>query len=444
MYDQDTNTYELEYDKPLVLLLGNIAREGILSLLQASDRQYKQKILKSKPENWQSIIDYFNNFDVRSVLVKLDKYAISAIASDQYKSFSEILFRKIAQTSNMVFVYEDLLAGKIEKGVWAKYYRQPNEEELSSVLNFLENLDLELIPYSRNAQITVLAESFLTDTEENLLFRLYVPTGRMWSSETDTLLKLFRDYLSSIGQLKVRLDQQQTDKGSIYEFHSDQPKDGNDLTKEFSEFTHFLDLCVNDQTVAESVLSAKNIDQKKIAGILSRYGKEARRLHVDIKQEREIKILNIKHRLESELIDNLPGNIDWNAIGLIVESTVPSPIGSNFALISPLSKYNSNLTINVNPQTIGTVHGIVAQEINGNQNLGTHGQELLELVQKYGEEKSVELTSAVYEIEDNTAPKASRLKANQKIKSFLYAVGRKSGDIAVGLLQSYIEKQIGL
>ena len=127
----------------------------------------------------------------------------------------------------------------------------------------LENLDLELVPYSRNAQVTVLAESFLTDTEENLLFRLYVPTGRMWSNETDTLLKLFREYLSTIGQLTVRLDQQQTDKGTIYEFHSDQPKEGNDLTKEFSEFTHFLDLCVSDQNVAESILSDKNIEKER-------------------------------------------------------------------------------------------------------------------------------------------------------------------------------------
>ena len=39
MYDPDTDTYELEQDKPLVLLLGNIAHEGVTSMLRASERQ---------------------------------------------------------------------------------------------------------------------------------------------------------------------------------------------------------------------------------------------------------------------------------------------------------------------------------------------------------------------------------------------------------------------
>ena len=447
MYNPETNSYELEEDKPLVLLLGNIAREGILSKLQASERQYKRKNLNSSPENWKSIIDYFNHYDISCVLVKLDSYSICAIASEEYEDISKRLLNKISEKRNMVFVYEDLLAGKIETGEWAKYVNQPSEEELNIALHILEKHDLDLIPYSRNAQITFLAESFLTDTEANLMFRLYVPTGKMWSNETNTLLKLFREYLSNVAQIKVRLDQQQTDKGSIYEFHcdqSDQPRERKDLTNEFSEFTHFLDLCVSNQDLAESVLASKNIDAKQISTILSRYSKEAKRLHIDIKHDRETRLLNIRHRLESELTDSFPGDIDWNAIKLLAESAVPSINDSSFSLIKSLSESTRNITINLHSQTIDTVNGIVAQEIYGNQNIGVQGQELLELIQKYGESKKDELTSAVYEIEDMSAPKEDRLIASQKIKGFLLAIGRTGKEIAVGILQTYIEKQIGL
>ncbi len=444
MYNPQTESYELENDKPLVLLLGNIAREGILSKLQTSERQYKQKMLQSKPENWESIVDYFNHYEVSCVLAKLDNFAIHAIASNAYKEISNKLLSKISEKPNMVFVYEDILKGKLEEGEWTKYFKQPTKEELLKALDILQSYNLDLVPYARNAQITFLAESFLADTDANLMFRLYVPTGKLWSNETDTLLKLFREYLSNVTPIKVRLDQKQTDNGSIYEFHCEQPNDRKDLTTEFDEFTHFLDLCVSDQELAETLLASKDIDAKKISTILTRYSKEAKRLHLDIKHDREQKILNIRQRLESELTDNIPGDVDWETINLLVESSVPSLNNTHFSLISSASHSPSNITINVNPQIIDTVNGVVAKEINGNQNIGVQGQELFELIKKYGESKRDELTAAVYEIEDESIPKDNRLRASQKIKGFLHTIARKGTDIAVGVLQTYIEKQIGL
>jgi hypothetical protein len=454
MYDPDSDPFELQQDEPLVLLLGNIAHEGVLSMLQASDRQYKQKLLNSKPKNWQNIVEYFDDFEVQSVLIKLDPQIISLLASEDYQEVSNKLLQKISQKPNIVFVYEDLLFSEFDSDEWTQLRWKPSKEDLKKVLSTIESFDLNLMPYKRNAQVTVLAESFLQDTEKNLLFRLYVPCNRMWSNETDRLLQLFREYLSDIGHISVRLDQQRTGKGTIYEFHGDEPKGEYGLSEEFSKFTHFLDYCISDQSAAEVILTNKSVDRERISEILARYSKEAKRLHVDLKHDRERKILGIQQRLESELIDEIPEDIDWTAVSRLVEYTVPLISGSNSSLRIGYSSHSlashnkASVTINLNPQIVGTVNGVVAQEINGNQNLGVYGEELLELVQKYGEARANDLATAVYEIEDESVPKPERLKASQKLKKFLTNVARTGkdlgGKIAVDLLQKYIEKQLGL
>jgi hypothetical protein len=102
------------------------------------------------------------------------------------------------------------------------------------------------MPYKRNAEVTIMAETFVADIDKHLVFRLYVPSGRMWSSESDKLLHLFREYLARVKNISVRLDQCRTDKGVIYEIHSEDIGAGKSLGKEYSEFTQFLDMCASD------------------------------------------------------------------------------------------------------------------------------------------------------------------------------------------------------
>lgn len=452
MFDSDDSIFDLDKDKPLVLLL-SLDHISITGLLKAYDRQYKIKRLNSTLKNWQSIIDFFDEFDVSSVLVKLTASTFSMMVNSEYEEISNVLFERISKRPHMIFIYEDLLSGEPQKfqTEWEHYsFPQPKKEDLVKALNILENLNLEVVPYKRNVQVNMLAESFLLETEGNLLFRLYMPTGRIWSNELDRLLQLFRDYLSNIGHHSLRLDQKRTDKGIVYEIHGEKSIEENGLRIDFSEFTQFLDLCVTNQNAAEAILTAKNIDKHEVFDILARYSKEAKRLFVDLKHDRERKILTIQQRLESELVEVITGEIDWQFVEELVEFTVPPLIGAGTPLrIGQLSDSNhrsnsqTNVTINLNPQIVGTVNGIVAQEIHGNQNLGVQGQQLLELVYKYGEERADELASAVYEIEDEDIPKPERLKAGQKIKKFLYGIGRLGGDVAAGVLQSYIENQLG-
>lgn len=451
MYDSETGIFELEDHKPLMLLLGSIGHEGILSTLRAARRQYKNKFLESGVENWKSIREYFDDYEIEGVIIKISPKAISLIASDEYNEIKKELFKKIGSVPNLAFVYEDILSGHLDEEIWSEIYHRPSEEARSAVFKFLAEYDIQVLPYKRNAEVTVMAQTFIAETEQNLIFRMYVPSGRLWSNESDKLLQLFRDYLGKVAGLKVRLDQYRTDKGLIYEIYGEEVTSSSDIGVNFSEFTQFMDLCVSNLSAAEKILESKNIDQKDILAILSRYAKEAKRLSIDLKHEREQKILNIRHRLESELVDEVPGAMDWNAIGLLVDSAVP-PLSGTMAAISvdqdpislPSIHPHGTLTININPQLVETVNGVVAQEIRGDQHISSEAHRLLALIHEYAGDSARELASAVHELEDKSAPKAGRLNAKQKIKKFLIDCGGKVGDVALGVLQSYIEKQLGL
>jgi len=164
-----------------------------------------------------------------------------------------------------------------------------------------------------------------------------------------------------------------------------------------------------------------------------------------MRQDREQKVLRIRHRLESELIDAMPSDVDLMAIGAIVEQTIPSVVGPNspLKLSSPNNTITANnLTLNVNPQFIRTVHGIVAQEISGDVDLNWNDQELLKLFAEYGAQQQAELVSALRELKDESAPKPGRLTARQKIGKFLGAIAAKATDVGVDILKAYIQKQV--
>jgi len=425
-----------------------VSHEGVLSKLQASNRQYKSKFLESKVKNWESILKYFDDYVIDAVLIKLTPHVITLMASNEYKDVRVKLFKKIGEVSNILFVYEDLLSGEFETHSWLD---QPSEEDRNLIFEMLSEHGINVLPYKRNSEVTVMAETFLTETEQNLIFRLYVPTGRLWSNESDKLIQLFRDYLAKVASIKVRLDQYRTDKGVIYEIHSEEVESSAGIDAEFSEFTQFMDLCVTDPSAAENMLKEKSVKPKDLMGLLSRYSKEAKRLNVDLKHEREQKILSIKHRLESELVDTIPGATDWSSIDAMVNMAVPALSGSKVAIAvdqEPTmlsgSSSHGNITVNVNSQIIDTVNGVIAQEIRGDQTIGVEAQQLLGLINKYGGVASQDLASSVHELEDKSAPKSGRLNAKQKLKKFLIEVSKKTGDVAMGVLQSYIEKQLGL
>lgn len=443
--------YVLDPDKPLVLLLGWVDHEGILSSLKATGRQYKKKLLDSSPANWESINAVFHDFKVSAVLGKFTGHVLTLTTRPEYANVREALFKEIGAVPNQVFIYENVVQGEQSDPFRARVDPYPPQAERDAAIDFLRANNIEITPYRTKAEVTVIAESFLDELDKNLIFRLYVPSGRLWSNEADKFLQLFQDYVARVDRLAVRLDQKRTDYGVIYEFHGEAPPGEVTLSTEFQDFSRLMDLCATDSDAAADILKAKSLNPREVSSILERYSKEVRRLQLDIKHDAESKTVSIRHRLESELIDLGPTAKEWEAMTAVVNAMIP-----NFALalptpsrsVSVLSSSShptpTQVTYNFRPQFVNTLNGVIAEEIHGNQHFAPEHHQLLELIREHGGTQTKQLETAVYEVADKGVDQVDRLRAKQRIKAFLIAAGKKTGDMAFSILQKYIESQIGI
>jgi hypothetical protein len=376
--EESSEPDDLDRSKPLVLLLGAVDHhEGITSHLKASGEQYKRKVLVSSAENWQSILEYFDKFSIRAIVIKLDGRVYRLLDDPYYAYVGKLLLSRIARARHIAFVFQSLLSGKQLPG--REVFWDVDPDVGARVNGLLREHGLNVVPYERNADLTVVATEFLKDELEELLFRVYVPTGRLWANELDRLLQLFRDYLLQTGRKGIRLEQTRTDRGIAYEFHGDYSPGSPALSEDFQDFSRFLDLCISDPGKAEELLKKKGVEATEVLEILTRYSKEAKRLQTDLKHDRERKLLNMRHRLESELTDALPGPQDWALINRLVDQAMPSAVIDNTYALGEAQQggtSKSHLTVNVNPQIINTVNGMVAHEISGNLNLSQDGYPL--------------------------------------------------------------------
>lgn len=446
--------------QPFFLFLGDCDRDGPASKLRAAGIEYWKKRLESRIENWNLIFEYLHSENIAGVLVKLTRTTYHLMVEPTYSEAVAKLFSLFQRIPHIVFVHESLFTGVSDKAetsdedegdyYWdASYFEPPEKSVRDHVNKLMAQYDLNVVPYRKNAELSVMASSFIDQNEKNLIFRLYVPTGRMWAVEAEKLLQLFRDYLSRVSGFKVRQEQYRTNQGVVYEFFGDHALTTSTLPKEFDDFSKLLDLCVVSPDDATQMLIDKSVEASAVHEIIDRYSKEARRLHVDLKHEREKRVLSIRHRMESELVDVVGSAADWKTINQLVEISVPrlSGVGSALGFNPDVPTHyspNTRTTININPQIINSVQGIVAQQISGNQSFGLEANQLIDLISQYGGSHKSDLTSAVYELEDEDAKPADKLSAKQKLKSFLFKVADKAGDISFGILQKYIESKLGL
>lgn len=443
---------------PFFLFLGESDREGAISKVKAAGWEYRKKRLESKLENWETIFEILKAPHLSGVLIKLINTTYRLMADAEYAGATKRLFSLIQHVPHIIFVHESFFTGENKRegehthedpyGFDPDYFALPPTSVIEQIHRLMDEYDLNVVPYRKNVELSVLASSFVDQNERNLIFRFYVPSGRMWALEADKLLQLFRDYLGKVSGLRVRQDQYSTKQGVVYEFFGDHSLDPAMLPREFDDFSKLLDMCVSSPATATQMLVAKSVADSAVHEIVNRYAKEARRLHVDLKQDRERRLLSIRHRMESELADVSDSGIELEALYALVDQTVPKVDGVASALGfgGPTSAGNApnSVTVNVNPQFISSVRGIVAHEVSGTQNFGVEAGQLMEFVKLYGGSRTNELTSAVFEFEDPDANQADKLAARQKLKSFLYKTAGKIGDVAFGVLQTYIESKLGI
>jgi actin-like ATPase involved in cell morphogenesis/transcriptional regulator with XRE-family HTH domain len=314
-----------------------------------------------------------------------------------------------------------------------------DDNEIGTWLSALDGL--RAIPLEEDSPIS--AED---KDPPGLLFRFYVPSGRLYASEADRLLSMFRDWLGRVRGNSIRQAGYETDAGKFYEFYGDQRLADLNLSREFSDFTGFLTLCAENQMAAADQLVNAGLDPVIGTDLAARYGKEARRLGVDLRYEREQRISAIRHSLESELLDQ---EVDAHVVGQIaslVEALVPDPTAR-----SPLALFGADrptnpvpVTFNINQQIINAAESHVIQNVQGTIGFGPQAKDLLDLIQRFGEEQAVALQAAVYELEDPDARQADRLRAKRRIKEFLGRLGGSVQDIMIGVLEKYLETKIGI
>ncbi len=450
------------------LLIGSDDREFSASRLKVAGIPYKRKSLYSLPQNWDRTIRLLEDPSLTAVLGKLTAPIFNLIAlSGEHSNVVPRLFRAIGEKPHMIFIHASVLEGAGNDDYdpegededpyvhetyveWLQRTRfaPPSEEVRDSVLRLLDKANVSLTVYSSNAEMSTLAASFIDDYESNLLFRVYVPTGRLYATEADELLHLFHDWLTRVGRHSARQDGYSTAAGRVYEFFGDADLLPQEMSQRFSEFSNFLELCASKPDAAEDELSSKGLARASATDIVTRYGRSVRRINIDLRHERESRMLSIRHRFESELLDIAEGGSITSAeLDSFVNFLTPNPSTLNsIGVISPGSPPNVPMgaTVNINQQIFQNLQGTVIQSVQGTVHLGAEAKELLQLIMSHGGSEAGALENAVHELEDPDARQTERLGAKAKLSAFLLRLRDTVEAAGLAALQKYLESKLGV
>jgi hypothetical protein len=450
------------------LFIGSATSDAAVSTLATSRIPYRLKRLESGPKNWETILDLIQDSALKGVVAKLTARNFNAATSTKYADVAPRLFAALGRVRHTVFIHESILSGEEQpppKRVrplsvdafeilddddfepfpysFDDYFRPPTPEVRAEMLALLEANNINILAYRTNAELSVLSAAFIDENESNLLFRIYVPAGRIYAGEADRLLAMFRDWLMQVKKHRIRQDGYQTGSGRVYELYGEDEVASTDLALQFSDFSRFLDTCIEEPAEAHKNLTVMGVEPARATDIVRRYGKEGQRLSLDIRQERESKLLSIRHRLESELIDDVPASDPaWQEIERLVKALTPG--GSAILALNAPPTVGPSVNVTINQQIVDRVQGAVVQEVGGTQRLTDQAQLLLQLIERYAETGADGLRSDVYELEDSEARDKDRLGAKQRLKAFMFRLGGKVEETSLRILQAYVESKIGL
>jgi len=434
-------------DEPFYLFLGDADREGVVSQLKTSGARYKRKMLDSSVENWRSIFRIFEAENVAGVLMKLPAHSWLTMLHPGRVAQTRQLLGTIKELDHIVFIHQSFFGieeDPEDEFFFPQRWKRLSDEQEMQAKEILSEFDLNVVPYRTNAEMTVIALEFLDENHRGLVLRLYIPNGRLWGEEAGKVIDLFKDYLRRVKGLKVKQEKYDTPKGSVYELYGSDELPRTDLSREFSDFTDFMNTVSSDPEGAVRLLESNVNLGRQAEEIVSKFAKEAKRLQIDLKQDRERKLLSIRHRLEADLSEVVQDEAEWRLINAAVNEAIPALSGVA-ETVGLLPSPSSSLTqiLNVRPQIIHHVDGVVAQEISGDVILSREARELIDLVEKHGGTRQFELNSDVYQLEDESAKLSDRRAAKGRLLGFLGALGKKAPDMAAGLLQAYIQSKLG-
>jgi hypothetical protein len=459
-------------------LLLDATTEAIKDLLVTRSSSRRGKNLSSGEGNWKEITRLARADACIGVVAVLRDHTYNRLASDLspspeglYLSIYGIgqevidgLLSAIANKPHLVFVHEAVLAGaaiydgsEIPTAPDGPQWEVGDEWTVASARSFFGDIDervrvranqrlsdagITLTPYRRNAEFSMLAVAFIEDQLSNLLFRVYVPSGRLFENESEELLRLFHDWLTSVRGRNVRRAGYRTAKGRVIEFFAEHRDDPRTFSDELHQFQEFLSV-VERPDQAEALLVTLGLARNEAQDVVARYAKSARRLRVDLRQEREKRTLALRHELESDLTDSAM-SANPELVRAAVDQLVPFTSDVlNISLPSPDASTGTHVVIN--QQFIEHAEGLVAQNIAGDAVTNPQGQQIQALIGRFAERSEQEkLQAALHELLDSSAPDSGRLGAKQRLKAFLISLGGKTGQVGLNALQAWVEHQMGL
>lgn len=485
-----------ESDEEFVLLIGSTNSESTTSRLRAGGSFYIRKLLNSRPENWESIVEILEHTEIKCVLAALNAYDYSKLVNDEYSDVANKLLTALASVPHIVFIHDAVYFQYGEHSPFpdggddpADYARPEPIPEYGDYVadlegsspfgdgsDFIATADLfapadsffgsisdevrvevnaklrehsiHVVPYKRNVERSVLAARFLDDTEKQLLFRVYVPSGRLYADEADTMLRLFADWLRKTGRESVRQDGYNTSGGQVFQFFGSKKQKPGELSQQFKDFSAFLDACVDEPSAAVAGLEAVGIGNVAANSMVARYARETRRLELDLGYARDTRVRDIRHLLESELIDE--PSVSPAALNQLVEELVPTPTAIA-EIISPQAvpaTRNDAATVQIilnNAQFNSNITGTVVQNLDGTVNLGTDARVILDLIRAHPDLcDDDDYEGALHELEDEDAAMPDRVTARAKLKRLMGRLSDEVPGLVLGTAQRYIEAKLGL
>jgi hypothetical protein len=290
--------------------------------------------------------------------------------------------------------------------------------------------------------------------EPDLLLSIYIPNERLYAAEQRRILALFRDWLAKTSKQGIRQVEHRTSRGAKFEFFADGSVSLSELRAEIDVFTYILNLCVDSPAAAHDALSQAGMSEATATELVTEFRREARRVHKDTRQARENRMLSLKQDLEDKAfkmgidLQSHPGTQLAARLDAMLEELIPRPDAASLqALASPQPTHftpNPSITINLNPKFYSAMEQFVADNVNGDLNIGPDARQILALIKDIAGPAAQPLSTAIHELEDPDTPLADRKAAISKLKKFLADLGSKVEDTALTLLEKYLESKMGI
>ncbi|WP_367874158.1 hypothetical protein [Luteolibacter sp. Populi] len=451
-----------------VLVLGDFAHEGLSAKIESQGYVVINKRFRSSAKNWLKIADLIRDLKKENRLALIFGYiptpTLLLIADGEYDGVREDLFAELTTAHTIFFVYEQNLEGTIEPLPWElsdldledlmdadeisnqvltgetldarKGWLRENEALVKRALAILDHwaeLGIEVLPFKKRSDVTIRMFEAIEDVQAGVFLRLYVPHGRYQSEQLEDFLTLFTRYLRNVEGKEFSIDQQRTSRGTTYVFKGrGDAASVEDLQRATERFDNFLILTENEPEAAERLLAHSGAPKGDVAFIVAKFARSFRRLRLEVKHDFQRRHLSLKQEMEAELLDATEGIL------------LPVPSETHLSTLFSVVGNSAPVTINLTAGAISqNAKASIGSIINGGIDYTEEDGSILALIAEIKDDVvALQLRSDLDRLKDPATSPEEQRTAVQKLKGFLYKVGRKVDHVATEVLVAYLNSQI--